>query len=158
VIVLSRRQNHRRKLTERATQMSSIKVNRLALIKALEEARTRLLDQSKGLEKEWADYDKAVEAWAVKVIKQSKDFKAANYGNAVEVYAPAGLKRPVQPTDNRPREKRYYYDFGKRGEYTTLSDVTARKVAEIENTIKLLKISSEDSVSATAYKSVAQYL
>ncbi len=138
--------------------MSSIKVNRLALIKALEEARVRMLDENKGLEKEWEAHDKALEAWAVKVIKTSKDFRAANYGGRVEVYAPEGLKRPEEPKQSRPTDKRYYYDFGKRGEYTTLNDVTARKVAEIENTLKLLKISSEDSVSTTAYKNVAQYL
>ncbi len=138
--------------------MSSIKVNRLALIKALEEAKQRMLDENKGIEKEWADYDKAVEAWATKVVKTSKAFEADHYGEYVRVTAPKSLPKPKKPTESRPNERRYYYDFTKRGEYTTLSDVTARKVTEIDNTIKLLKISSEDSISTTAYKSVAQYL
>lgn len=138
--------------------MSNIKVNRLALIKALEEAKQRLLDESKGLEKEWETYDKAVKEWAVKVVKTSKDFEADAYHNYVRVAAPASLKKPQQPSQPRPTEKRYHYDFNKRGEYSDLNHVTARKVNEIDNTIKLLKLSTEDSISTTAYKNVAQYL
>ncbi len=138
--------------------MASIKVNRLALIAELEAAKQRMLDESKMLEAEWADYDKAVEAWAIKVIKTSKDFRAASYGNTVEVFAPDSLKKPSSPANARPSDKRYIHELGRRAEYTSLNDVTARKVAEIDNTLKLLKLSSEDSVSATAYKSVSQYL
>lgn len=158
MLVLSRRQNHRRKLTERVKKMSSIKVNRLALIKALEEAKQRLLDESKGLEKEWADYDKAAQEWAIKVVKTSKDITPDGFNNYVRVAAPASLKKPQPPTLPRPTERRYHFEFSKRGEYTDLNHVTARKVSEIDNTLKLLKLSTEDSISTTAYKNVAQYL
>jgi hypothetical protein len=139
--------------------MANIKVNRLALIKELEAVRSNLLEQSKQLEAEWVEYDKAVKVWAAKVVKQGKEFEADAYGgDVVRVIAPKSLPKPKKPSEPRPSEKRYCYDFTKRGEYSSLNEVTARKVAEIDNTLKLLKLSSEDSVSATAYKSVAQYL
>lgn len=138
--------------------MANIKVNRLALIKELEAVRSNLLDQSKQLEAEWAKYDKAIEVWVAKVVKSGGKKAWAQYDNQVCIAAPDKLPKPTAPFQARPSEKRYYYDFTKRGEYTSLNEVTARKVAEIDNTLKLLKLSSEDSVSATAYKSVAQYL
>lgn len=138
--------------------MASIKVNRVSLINELEAAKQRLLDESKTIEAQWVEYEKAVNAWAAKVVKQGKDFEADAYGEYVRVTAPKSLPKPKKPSEARPTEKRYYYDFTRRGEYSSLNEVTARKVAEIDNTLKLLKLSSEDSVSATAYKSVSQYL
>ncbi len=138
--------------------MASIKVNRLALITELEAAKQRLLDGGKALEAEWAAYDKALDEWSIKVVKVSKKFRTNQWNDYVEVYAPADLPKPKRPSENRPEDKRYFHETGRRSEYTSLNELTARKVAEIDNTLKLLKLSSEDSVSTTAYKSVAQYL
>ncbi len=138
--------------------MANIKVNRLALIKELEAVRSNLLEQSKQLEVEWEKYDKAVEVWVAKVAKSGGKRAYTHYDNRVIIEPPDNLPKPTAPSEARPSEKRYHYDFTRRGEYSTLNDITARKVAEIDNTLKLLKLSSEDSVSATAYKSVAQYL
>lgn len=140
--------------------MSSIKVNRIKLIAELKAARERILDEAKDVAKAWEDYDKAVKAWIVKAVKQAKPSQArqGNYGNRIEVDVPESLPKPKQPNGSRPSERSYYTDFTKRGEYTTLNEVTRRKVEEIDNTLKLLSLSNEENVSATAYKSVSQYL
>lgn len=139
--------------------MSSIKVNRIKLIAELKAARERILDEAKDVAKAWEDYDKAVEAWVVKVVKQAKPSQArTHYSNDVVITPPSSLPKPKEPAGRRPTEKTWYYDFGKRGDFTTLTDISRRKVDEIDNTLKLLSLSNEENVSATAYKSVSQYL
>lgn len=140
--------------------MTSIKVSRTKLITELEAAKARLLDEAKQTAKEWEDYDKATTAWVAEALKKAKPSQAkqSSYGNRIEVDVPESFPRPKQPNNSRPSERRYYTDFNKRGEYTSLNEVINRKVTEIDNTLKLLAMSNEESVPATAYRSVAQYL
>lgn len=140
--------------------MTSIKVSRTKLITELEAAKARILDGAKQTAKEWEDYDKAVKVWIAEALKQAKPSQAKqhNYGNRIEVEVPESLPRPEQPSGMRPSERSWRNDFSKRSEYISLTEATQRKIEEIDNTLKLLSLSSEESVPATAYKSVAQYL
>lgn len=140
--------------------MANIKVNRIKLISELEAAKARLLNEAKQAAKAWEDYDKAVEAWVAKALKQAKPSQASqsSYGNRIEINVPESLPKPKTPNGSRPSERRYYTDFSKRGEYTTLTEVTERKVNQIDNTLKILSMSTEDSVGAATYKEVSQYL
>ena len=139
--------------------MSSIKVNRTKLIAELEAAKARMLSEAEELAKEWEAYDKAVSAWVIKALKQADISQVRDkYGQRIEIEVPNSLPKPDQPRGMRPSDKQWRHEFSKRGEYITLNDVTQRKITEIDNTLKLLSMSTEESVSATAYKSVAQYL
>lgn len=139
--------------------MSSIKVNRIKLIAELEAAKARILSEAEQLVKDWEAYDKAVKEWTIKALKQADISQVIDrYGQRVEINVPESLLRPAQPTKSRPGERGYFHELNKRGEWTTLNDITRRKIEEIDNTLKLLSLSNEENVSATAYKSVSQYL
>lgn len=140
--------------------MANIKVNRIKLIAELEAAKAQLLDNAKQLNKVWEAYDKEVEAWMAKAIKQAKVSWATpeNYGNRISLNVPESMPKPKQPSSTRPSQGTWRHDFNRRGEHITLNEVTERKVAQIDNTLKLLSMSTEDSVSSTTYKEVSQYL
>jgi hypothetical protein len=140
--------------------MANIKVNRIKLISELEAAKARLLDNAKQLNKDWEAYDKEVEAWIAKAIKQAKLSWATpeNYGNRISLNVPESMPKPKSPSSTRPSQSTWRHDFNRRGEHITLNEVTERKVAQIDNTLKLLALSTEDSVGAATYKEVSQYL
>lgn len=140
--------------------MANIKVNRIKLIAELEAAKARLLDEAKQASKAWEDYDKAVEAWVAKALKQAKPSQASqsSYGNRIEINVPESMPKPKAPSSTRPSQSTWRHDFNRRGEHITLNEVTERKVAQIDNTLKILSMSTEDSVGAATYKEVSQYL
>ena len=141
----------------------SLKVNRLALIEALEQAKTRIINERNESEKAWAQYDKYMKAWAQAVLKQAKT--SANpqliYGgydtSRIEIKVPADMPAPEKPKVDALFDKSCRGE-GRRGEYISLSDYIARQLNEIDNTIKLLNLCAEESVNTSVYKSVSQYL
>ena len=140
----------------------SLKVNRLALIEALEQAKTRIINERNESEKAWAQYDKDIKAWAQAVLKQAKTGNPSlNYGgydlSRIEIKVPADMPAPEKPKVDALFDKRYRGE-GRRGEYISLSDYIARQLNEIDNTIKLLNLCAEESVNTSVYKSVSQYL
>jgi hypothetical protein len=141
--------------------MTAIKVNRLALIEGLEKARAELLKTSEDLTKEWEAYDKAIEGWAKKALKQAKesDINPDSFdhyrGNSIIIQTK--LEKPKPPQEGRP-SKDTWQQHNRKWQSISLDGVTREKVEQIDNTLKLLKMSGEDNVNASVYKSVVQYL
>lgn len=139
--------------------MTSIKVSRTKLITELEAAKARILSDAEKIAKEWEAYDKAVKEWTIKALKQADISQVRDrYGQRIEIEVPNSLPKPDQPNGMRPSERSWRNDFGKRSEHISLTEANQRKINEIDNTLKLLSLSNEESIPATAYKSVAQYL
>ena len=128
----------------------SVKVATPKVIKALEaklEAGTKAISNN---EKKRKEYEKTEKAWAKEVadlvIKQiSKADVSANENWRGEVSVnfsiPSGtIKLPEKPSIDLEQELGRY------------------EVTEIENAIRILKMTDEETVNASTFKSIAQYL
>ena len=73
---------------------------------------------------------------------------STNYNNSVEITIgrelTAGLEKPTEPTD--PEPKGYY------------GRVYGSKKAELEKTLKLLRMSEQETITSSAYNSVLELL
>ena len=128
----------------------SVKVSTAKVIKALE---TKLSDSTKAIannEKKRKDHEKVSKAWnkqvAELVVKQiaKADVNASTRWNGevnVNISLPAGIiTLPEQPELNLEQELGRW------------------EVQEIENAIRILKMTDEEVVNATTFKTIAQYL
>ena len=128
----------------------SVKVSTAKVIKALEEKLDASTKAIKSNEKARKDYEKVEKAWAKEVaelaIKQiaKADVNAStNWRNEVNVSfnLPSGtITLPEKPELNLERELGRY------------------EVEEIENAIRILKMTDEEVVNASTFKTIAQYL
>lgn len=128
----------------------SVKVSTAKVIKALEaklEAGTKAITNN---EKKRKEYEKTEKAWAkevaelvVKQISKAEVNANENWRGEVSVNfsVPAGtIKLPEKPSIDLEQELGRY------------------EVQEIENAIRILKMTDEEVVNATTFKSIAQYL
>jgi hypothetical protein len=128
----------------------SVKVATTKVIKALED---KLADSKKAIvnnEKKRKDYDKVEKAYSKEVadlvfkqISKAEVSAHENWRNElnVTITIPSGLvKLPEKPTIELEREL---------GQY---------EITEIENAIRILKMTDEEFVNASTFKQVAQYL
>jgi hypothetical protein len=128
----------------------SVKVSTAKVIKALE---TKLSDGAKAIvnnEKKRKEYKKLETAWAKEVaelatkhISKAELSAHENYRNEISVsfQLPAGtFTLPPKPEMELEQELGRY------------------EVQEIENAIRILKMTDEEVVNATTFKSIAQYL
>lgn len=128
----------------------SVKVSTTKVIKALEDKLVAGKNAVVNNEKKRKDYDKVEKVWAKEVaeliFKQiSKAEVSANENWRGEVNAnisiPAGLiKLPEKPSMELEQELGRY------------------EVQEIENAIRILKMTDEEVVNASTFKTIAQYL
>jgi len=145
--------------------MTAIKVNRLKLIDAINEAISVREDGVTARIKEWADYDKEIQKWVLRVMAHNKtkasaganEYSHNNYDGTIRLVPPESLPMPVAPTEGRPSAKTYF-GAGRNARYTSYSGYVGEELNELRNTLKLLEMSSEESVNASVYKSVTQYL
>lgn len=151
--------------------MTAIKVNRLQLIDALETAITSITARCEKVAKEWEEYDKQREVFAADILKEMQElavkdgyikqdrFGFSGYSQEFRIYLTnSQLKRaPQQPSEPRPNTSQYSKHKNK-WQHISLDAASREKVEEIENTLKLLRMSKEESVNASVYKSVVQYL
>ena len=143
--------------------MTAIKVNRIKLIDSLNQAITDREQDIVRRKTEWEAYNKAVDIWVAKVVKHHKSIGTGRgeyawlHNGEVRLLPPKELPIPETPTDSEPQAKRYYGN-GRSSEYQTYTGFTGKQIDEIRNTIRLLEMSDEDSVNASVYKSVMQYL
>lgn len=128
----------------------SVKVSTTKVIKALEDK----LDAGKKAivsnEKKRKDYEKVEKAWAKEVadlvfkqIAKAEVSAHENYRGEVNVniQLPAGtIKFPEKPSMDLDNELARY------------------EVQEIENAIRILKMTDEETVNASTFKTIAQYL
>jgi hypothetical protein len=128
----------------------SVKVATTKVIKALE---TKLEDSKKAItnnEKKRKDYEKVEKAYSKEVadlvfkqIAKAEVSAHENWRNEtnVTITIPSGLvKLPEKPSIDLEREL---------GQY---------EITEIENAIRILKMTDEEYVNASTFKQVAQYL
>lgn len=128
----------------------SVKVATPKVIKALEaklEAGTKAITNN---EKKRKEYEKVEKAWAKEVaelaVKQlSKAEVSANENWRGEIHInfqlPSGaIKLPEKPSIDLEQELGRY------------------EVQEIENAIRILKMTDEETVNASTFKTIAQYL
>ena len=132
----------------------NVKVARTKVIKALEETLDKLekawaKDEKarKEYEKAETEYNKKVAELALKQIAKAENVRVNTRWNGeinVDFNLPAGsLKMPTEPKNPETTTNRYEYENQKR---------------EMENAIRILKLSDEEVVSTSTYQAVAQYL
>ena len=128
----------------------SVKVATPKVIKALEaklEAGTKAITNN---EKKRKDYEKVEKAWAKQVadlaFKQVAKGEVSAHENwrgevSVTIQLPVGaIKLPEKPSIDLEQELGRY------------------EVQEIENAIRILKMTDEETVNASTFKTIAQYL
>ena len=128
----------------------SVKVSTAKVIKALE---TKLADSEKAIknnEKKRKDYEKVTKAWNKEVAElATKHFAKAEVSAnenwrgelSIDFRLPAGtFTLPTKPELELERELGRY------------------EVEEIENAIRILKMTDEEVVNASTFKTIAQYL
>jgi hypothetical protein len=128
----------------------SVKVATSKVIKALEDKLVNGKNAIVSNEKKRKDYEKVEKAWAKEVadlvfkqISKAEVSAHENYRNEVNVTItlPAGsIKLPEKPSMDLEQELGRY------------------EVQEIENAIRILKMTDEEFVNASTFKQVAQYL
>jgi hypothetical protein len=128
----------------------SVKVATPKVIKALEaklEAGTKAIANN---EKKRKEYEKIEKAWAKEVgdlaLKQISKADVSAHENwrneiSISLQLPAGtIKLPEKPSIDLEQELGRY------------------EVQEIENAIRILKMTDEETVNASTFKTIAQYL
>jgi len=128
----------------RRGQGINIPVSRVKVIKALEQALVKLETNYKKAHERWT---KQVAKLALTKINKAEDLSAEERYNGVVTVRfnlPAGtIKLPEEPTR----------------EYETMHDWQYKESKEeIENTIRVLKMSDTDTINAATYGSITKYL
>ena len=128
----------------------SVKVSTAKVIKALEDKIASAQKATVTNEKKRKDYEKVEKAWSKEVadlvfknISKAEVSAHENYRNEVNVniQLPAGsIKLPEKPQIELEQELARY------------------EVVEIENAIRILKMTDEEFVNASTFNKVAQYL
>jgi len=132
----------------------SVKIATVKVIKALETSLEKLKKDFAGQAANEAKYEKARKEWASKVgelglaqIKKADTISThVRYDGRINIdfYLPAGtIKLPEEPQK----------DFVTMAEWQYNS-----KVEEIENAIRILKMTDDEVVSTSTYNAIAQYL
>jgi aspartate/methionine/tyrosine aminotransferase len=127
----------------------AIKVNRLALITKLEEAKAKLDKQLARMNQLTEEFDLEVEKWREGAKKHIIEVSSPRYGNTYEVklseayIARYPKKKPFDP--KKPNEVEP--SWGVKQDIKNLSE-----------TLAMLKLSEEQTVSQSMLKNLAQYL
>ena len=143
------------KMAQRSKPIS-VKIATVKVIKALQERLDKIKKEYKEQEANEKKYDKAVEAWRKEMVKFATD----NIKKATNV-----------STNYRNWNKTLNFDF----DIPNISEDTVPKmpdrdykqiaqweyentVNEIENALRILKMTDEETVSTSTYNAIAQYL
>ena len=137
----------------------SVKVKTTALIKALEEALDKREKRWANQEKEMARHKKEVEAYNASILKLVKAGKGTihditenkwatrNDKNSTTVSFSAEIKLPKSVMPVEPKE----IDEMRESTYKMETD-------DISQALRILKMTDQEYVNASTYKSVAEYL
>jgi hypothetical protein len=128
----------------------SVKVATTKVIKALEDKLESAKKAEVNNEKKRKEYEKVEKAWAKEVadivFKQLSKAEVSAHENwrnetNLTITVPSGLvKLPEKPSIQLERELSVY------------------EISEIENAIRILKMTDEETVNASTFKQIAQYL
>ena len=132
----------------------SVKIATVKVIKALETSLEKLKKDFANQATNKAKFDKAHKDWASKVgelglaqIKKADSITAnVRYDGRINIdfYLPAGtIKLPDEPQQDFVTMQEWQYNS---------------KVDEIENAIRILKMTDDEVVSTSTYNAIAQYL
>ena len=132
----------------------SVKIATVKVIKALETSLEKLKKDFANQEANEAKYEKARKAWAGKVaelglaqIKKADSISAnVRYDGRINIdfYLPAGtIKLPDEPQQDFVTMVDWQYNS---------------KVDEIQNAIRILKMTDDEVVSTSTYNAIARYL
>jgi len=132
----------------------SVKIATVKVIKALETSLEKLKKDFAGQAANEAKFQKAHKEWASKVaelglaqIKKADSISTTvRYDGRINIdfYLPAGsIKLPEEPQQDFLTMQEWQYNS---------------KVDEIENAIRILKMTDDEVVSTSTYNAIAQYL
>ena len=132
----------------------NVKIATTKVIKALETKLAEIKKDFANQEANEAKYEKAQKAWAKEVgklalaqINKAENLSAGKrYDGRINVdfYLPAGtITLPDEPQREHQQISEWQY---------------REQVEEIENAIRILKMTDEEVVNATTFKTIAQYL
>ena len=132
----------------------NVKIATTKVIKALETKLAEIKKDFASQEANEAKYDKARKAWAKEVSKlavaqiaKAENFSAnRRYNNEINIdfNLPAGvIDLPNEPQREHQQTSEWQYK---------------EMVDEIENAIRILKMTDEEVVNASTFKTIAQYL
>jgi hypothetical protein len=153
-IILLNKQRKENKQMARNGKAINVKIATTKVIKALEGALEKLDKQFASQEANEAKHDKAVKAWnkevgklALSQIAKAEELSASTRYNGkiyVNFELPAGsIKLPDEP----------------KRDFTTIHEWQYREQKEeIENAIRILKMTDEEVVSTSTYNAIARYL
>ncbi len=133
----------------------SVKIATTKVIKALEDALAKLNSDYASQEANEAKYDKARKAWqkelsayAVKHIAKAENFRTSyrSWNNTLNIDFDLTVSEKEMPTE--PTR-----------DFVTMHEHTYREQKEeIENAIRILKMTDEEVVNTSTYNAVARYL
>ena len=136
----------------------SVKVKTSTLIEALEKALDQREKRWSNQEKAEADYEKAMEAYNLAILKLVKSGKGKITEASEGYYGRHDKKSKVQDfsvtveipknlVPKKPEQAETYREYEYKNE-----------TKEISSSIRVLKMTDQEYVSASTYKSVTQYL
>ena len=140
------------------SKQMAVKVQTTKVIKALEEALKIRDKKFADSEKGQVEYEKAKEKYASELIKLAKSAKAVvtevntyerwhNKGKDKEAELSVTIKIPRSLLPKEPENNSYYHERTYQNE-----------VEEINNALRLLRMTDQEYVNASTMKSVSQYL
>ena len=132
----------------------SVKIATAKVIKALEGALAKLEADYKSQEANEEKHDKAMDKWKKEVAKLA----IANISKATDLCAQTRYNREINVDFNLPKGT---FDMPEQPQrdFVTMNDwVYREQKEEIENAIRILKMTDEEVVSTSTYNAVARYL
>ena len=132
----------------------SVKIATAKVIKALEGALAKLEADYKSQEANEAKHDKAMDKWKKEVAKLA----IANISKATDLSANTRYNGEINVDFNLPKGT---FDMPEQPQrdFVTMNDwVYREQKEEIENAIRILKMTDEEVVSTSTYNAVARYL
>jgi hypothetical protein len=133
----------------------SVKIATVKVIKALESALAKLEKDYSAQDSLSAKYDKAIEAWkkelidyAIANIKKAENFRTNYRSWNSSLNIDFDLKMAEKDV---PKEPERGYEIIHYGNYV-------EQKAELENAIRILKMTDEEVVNTSTYNAVARYL
>ena len=131
-----------------------VKIATTKVIKALETKLAQLRKDKENQKANETKHKKAVEKWSRDTLKLA----LANISKAVDVNVNTNYRDEVSVNFNLPAGT---FDFSDRPEpdYETLNEWQYKEqIEEIENAIRILKMTDEEVVSTSTYNAIARYL
>jgi hypothetical protein len=130
----------------------NIKPNRVKFIQALEAALLKGETETKQYETDLKQYNKDLEAWRASANLSPENIKSAtistnhHFSNMKPSHVVVELKKYPTGMPKRPTEPESFGYMGK------------ARIAELKSVIAMLKLTDEDTVSASVANKVAQYI